>query len=301
MITNTDLFALLIKFIRIKVSYNHNFKTYQVNDLYTNEIDAIYFEEKAKEIESNLMYVMKVSKDNKSLLKELLRDIWLEIQSYNERGIHSFSFIKDYVTTVKGSQIEREPIDDRFTIDYVKNFNNDTDDDSPLLAHLKLYQEQANNYDDRADFELAKLLFVVQLHHSTLNKLYSIIYKIEMDFETLDIDGMISLNSNMIYESKNPKCNVNHDKITTANLFHILMIAGYLSIDKNDADNNKKQMLNFIENNFTYRDESGENHLITNLYKEFSYLDNIAHKRRQISIISKLISELQQELLKLKS
>jgi len=122
-----------------------------------------------------------------------------------------------------------------------------------------------------------------------------------MDFETLDIDGMISLNSNMIYESKNPKCNVNHDKITTANLFHILMIAGYLSIDKNDADNNKKQMLNFIENNFTYRDESGENHLITNLYKEFSYLDNIAHKRRQISIISKLISELQQELLKLKS
>jgi hypothetical protein len=72
-------------------------------------------------------------------------------------------------------------------------------------------------------------------------------------------------------------------------------------IRKNDADNNKKQMLNFIENNFTYRDESGENHLITNLYKEFSYLDNIAHKRRQISIISKLISELQQELLKLKS
>ena len=105
----------------------------------------------------------------------------------------------------------------------------------------------------------------------------------------------------MIYESKNPKCNVNHDKITTANLFHILMTAGYLSIDINDEDNNKKQMLNFIENNFTYRDESGENHLITNLHKEFSYLDNIAHKKRQISIISKLISELQQELLKLKS
>ena len=252
MITNTDLFALLFKFIRIKVSYNHNFKKYQVNDLYTNEIDAIYFEEKAKEIESNLMYVMKVSKDNKSLLNELLRNIWLEIKSCNERKIQSFSFIKDYVTTVKGSQIEREPIDDRFTIDYVKNFNNDTDDDSPLLAHLKFYQEQANNYDDKADFELAKLLFVVQLHHSTLNKLYSIIYKIEMDFDTLDIDGMISLNSNMIYESKNPKCNVNHDKITTANLFHILMTAGYLSIDINDEDNNKKQMLNFIENNFTY-------------------------------------------------
>ena len=50
MITNTDLFALLFKFIRIKVSYNHNFKKYQVNDLYTNEIDAIYFEEKEKEI-----------------------------------------------------------------------------------------------------------------------------------------------------------------------------------------------------------------------------------------------------------
>lgn len=301
MITNTDLFALLYKFIRIKVSYNHNFKTYLVNDLYTNEIDPIYFEEKAKEIESNLLYVMKVSKDNKSLLNELLRNIWLEIESYNERKIQSFSFIKDYVTTVKGSQIEREPNGDRFSIDYVKKFNNDTDDDDALLAHLKFYQEQANNYDDTADFELAKLLYVFQLHYSTLNNLYSIIYKVEMDYETLDIDGMISLNSNMIYESKNPKCNVNLDKISTANLFHILMTVGFLSFDINDAENNKKQMLNFIENNFTYRDESGENHLITKLHKEFSYIQSRTHKIRQLSIISKLISELQQELLKIQA
>lgn len=297
MITKTEFYNLLFKFIKIKVCYSQNFKTYLVNDLYTNEIDAVYFEEKAKEIESNLLYVLKISTDKKEFLNDLLEIIWQEIDYYKKNEIQFFSYIKHYIKNLKGTcEIDREPNSDKFTIDGVKNFNYDTEDNDKLLYHLKSYQEEANNYDDLADFELAKLLYVIQLHFDTLNELYSSIYEIEMEIDTLDLDALISFNSKILYENKNPKCNVNLDKISTANLFHVLMTAGYFSFDINDEKNNKKQMFNFIENNFTYRTEGGEKHLITKIYKEFLYIGSRRHTERQISIISNLISILTTEL-----
>jgi hypothetical protein len=276
MTTKTELIQLLNKFIKIRVRYDKTEKVYLVNDLNLDNFDTIYFSEISREIETKLLYVLKISTDRREFLKEILELLWTKIQWYDDNKISDFSFIKKFALRIKETNTGHEL----------------TNDDYGLLFLFK----ETINQEVLGDDELFKLLNVLQQHAEFLSELYHSIYKIEMEVDTINFNELISLNIINLQQKNKLKCNVNLDKITTANFFHILMRAGFLSIDKNDPANNQKLMCEFIEDNFTYTNDKNEKHLITNIYKEFSYLDSRGHENRQRKILAMLISTLEQEL-----
>lgn len=273
MITKTELTQLLNKFIKLKVRYDKTAQTYLINDLPIDEINALYFADIIKEIESKLLYVLKISTDKKEFLAEILEMLWAKIDWYKRNKIYEESFIREFATTVKEIN--------------TGNIPNKEEYDAMDIFKVIVNHEIPN------DKELSKLLNVLELQSEYLDELYSAIYELEMEVETINFDELIALNLKKNIINTGPKCNVNLDKITTANLFYLLMKAGFLTIDKKDITNDLNLMFEFIENNFTYG-TTNERHPIVKMHKEFTYIKSDSYKERQRIIIDKLIQTLEQ-------
>lgn len=174
MITKTELTQLLNKFIKLKVRYDKTAQTYLINDLSIDEINASYFADIIKEIESKLLYVLKISTNKKEFLAEILEMLWAKIDWYKHNKIYEESFIKEFATTVKEINTGNIP-------------NNEEYDAMDIFKVIV-------NHEIPNDKELSKLLNVLELQIEYLDELYSAIYELEMEVETINFDELIALN-----------------------------------------------------------------------------------------------------------
>lgn len=271
MITKTELTLLLNKFIRIKIRFDKVRRVYFINNLPIDEINPLYFAQITREIESKLLYVLKISNDRKKFLAEILEILWAKVDWYKNTKIYEPNFIKEFAMAVKETHGD----------------HNHSEEEYDALEIFSTSQEIPN------DKELSKLLNVLELHNEYLDMLCSYVTKLEMEVETINFDELITLDIKKTIFNTGPRCNVNMDKITTANLFYLLMKAGFLTIDPKDSTNDINLMFEFIENNFTYG-TSNERNPIIKMRKEFTYITSHGHKVRQHIIIDKLIQTLEQ-------
>jgi hypothetical protein len=162
----------------------------------------------------------------------------------------------------------------------------------PMFYYLKIYEVQTNKYQNNDDFEKVKLMYKFSIFVDGLKKLkeYALVLEENITvFKVLDFD--ISNQKSSIQDS-NLRCSVNYDKITTANLFYVLLESGIFYFDKKNKDRNSKLLNKFIDGNFNYTNASLASVKIDKIHKEFSYIDSLEYKKRQQSIVQKMIDEL---------
>ena len=274
MVTKTELTWLLSKFVKIKIRFDKAEQAYTVNDLHIDKINSIYFDELTSEIESKLPHVLKISTDRREFLSEVLEILLAKINWYRKNNMYDDSFIKEFATGIKEINTGRKA---------ARNFG------------LMLITKPIINKEIPDENQLSLLSAVLEMHYEALDELFNSISKLEIEIDTINIDELITVNFRKNFEKTSAKCNVNLDKISTANLFYLLMSAGFFSMDENDSVNDRQLMFEFIENNFTYGTKGKDKHLITKISKEFTYIHS-DRNLTQRNIIAKLIQQLQAEI-----
>ena len=93
--------------------------------------------------------------------------------------------------------------------------------------------------------------------------------------------------------SSNEKCKSCYSKIDFARLFYILMDEGLLFFDAVDEKNNRSKFQLFLENNFTYTGDAGEQSKIKSISRQFSECKGYTYKEKQITFLENLIGKMQ--------
>jgi len=93
--------------------------------------------------------------------------------------------------------------------------------------------------------------------------------------------------------SSNEKCKSCYSKIDFAQLFYILMDEGLLFFDAVDKKNNRSKFQLFLENNFTYAGDAGEQSKIKSISRQFSECKGYTYKEKQITFLENLIGKMQ--------
>ncbi|PTS87686.1 hypothetical protein DBR27_24185 [Flavobacterium sp. HMWF030] len=97
------------------------------------------------------------------------------------------------------------------------------------------------------------------------------------------------------------KCKSCYSKIDFAQLFYILMDEGLLFFDNVDEKNNRSKFQIFLENNFTYAGDEGEQSKIKSISRQFSECKGYTYKVKQIKFLNEFIAVMQDRKRRLES
>ena len=118
--------------------------------------------------------------------------------------------------------------------------------------------------------EEAKLVNALQLHYEALIVMYHSLYKIEMNWEDINLENFTSIPFNRKNNSSGLKCNIDLSKIDTAILVRFLNESGIFYIDEINKTKNTIHLNRFFEENFNYTDKDGKIYPITRLNNDLS-------------------------------
>jgi hypothetical protein len=296
MVTKIDLINSLNKILNPKIGYCPINKKYIVDGIWDTDFSLDFFEQNTYNFEKNLLDNITNFTSPKNLIIELYDIIWDKIDWYTKNEIQNFSFFK----VISKRIIEYEnlaPIllDDKYNIDFVRGFDSEKDyfDVDDLSFLILKYKKETNNYLDEKDLEKTKLINALQIHFESINLLYNALYKIEMNFEELDLQAISSSASYRNLKLNPLKCNIDLNKLETAILFRFLMDKGMFFMDKNQ-NKNKVKLQNFFEQNFNFTSEDGVSYPITRLNNDLVKISFDNRLDIQLSTLQSLINSLTQ-------
>ncbi|WP_316633053.1 hypothetical protein [uncultured Flavobacterium sp.] len=93
--------------------------------------------------------------------------------------------------------------------------------------------------------------------------------------------------------SSKEKCKSCYSKIEFAQLFYILMDEGLLFFDGVNEKNNRSKFQFFLENNFSYAGDDGQQSKIKSISRQFSECKGYTYKEKQIVFLEGLIARMQ--------
>jgi hypothetical protein len=278
MITKIDLENDLIKILNPRIGFCPTNKKYYMYGKWANQIALDHMDEMAEAFERNLISQLSNFKDPKKLIVDFYETIWNKIEWYKNHNIDYFTHWESIKSKIKDIELVNVPyIEDRYTSEYVKNIDfENTYEDGNLFSVLHDIHHYRGGFSDETTLEKAKLINALQLHYETINTLYDALYKIEMDFEELNLDNYTNLNFRKKINSSELKCNINLSKIEVASLFRFLNETNLFYIDEINKTKNRSILIRFFEDNFNYCNEDGETLPITRLGNDLSKitLDN---------------------------
>ena len=296
MVTKTDLTNSLIKILNPKIGYCPINKKYSIDGIWDTDFSLDFFDQNTYNFEKQLLDNITNFTSPKNLIIELYEIIWDKIDWYTRNKIQNFSFFK--VISKKINEYENlAPIllDDKFSIDFVRGFDFEKDyiDGNDLSFLIWNYKEETNNFIDEKDLEKSKLINALQIHFESINLLYNALYKIEMNFEELDLKAISSSASYRNLKLNPLKCNVDLDKLETTILFRFLMDTNMFFMDSIEHKN-KVKLQNFFEQNFNFTSEDGVSYPITRLNNDLGKISLDSRLDKQLSTLENLINSLTQ-------
>lgn len=294
MVTKIDFINELKKILNPKIGYCPINKKYYLDEIWDTDISSDYFDELTYNFEKNLLNNLSNFNSPKEIIQEFYEIIWEKIEWYTRNEINKFSFLN----VIKRRIFEFEnlnPIrlEDKITIENARNFDFEKEniDGNDLLSVIWLYREETNNFIVEKDFEKIKLLNALQIHFGSLNLFYDSLYKIEMNFEDLNI---LAIASNQSYSKLNKnslKCNIDLDKLGTAVLFRFLLDTNLFFMDS-EANKNKVKTQNFFEANFNYTSNDGISYPISRLNNDLVKISFDNKLDKQLDTLENLINSL---------
>jgi hypothetical protein len=95
------------------------------------------------------------------------------------------------------------------------------------------------------------------------------------------------------------KCSSNFNKSDLAQLFYILMDEKILFFDNRNQKCNRSKIQLFVQENFTYKGDSGLQTTVETISKQFSESKGFTYKDKQIKFIESMINTLEKRREKL--
>ncbi len=278
MITKIDFENDLNKILNPKIGYCPINEKYHIDGKWINKITLDDIDYLTQAFEVNLLRNLNMFNNPREIIIEFYDIIWDKIEWYNKNKIYNFSFWETIKNKIKTNELLDVPyIEDTYTIDYVRSFDfNHNYEDGNLFIVLDNIHQNYGGFNDETLLEKGKLINALQLHHEALNTLYHSLYKIEMNFDEMNLENFTSLSFNRKNNSKSLKCNIDLSKIEIAVLFRFLSETKLFYIDDINQIKNRSNLISFFEENFNYSTEQGEQLPITRLSNDLSKitLDN---------------------------
>lgn len=106
-----------------------------------------------------------------------------------------------------------------------------------------------------------------------------------VDFNLLNV----SLDSRNFLNHVKGKCHSNYNKSDLAQLFYVLMDEKILFFDKQNDNNNRGMMQQFIIDNFTYIGDAGIQVPIRTISKQFSEAKGFTYKAKHLKFLDKIL------------
>ncbi len=278
MITKIDFEKDLIQLLKPKIGFCPINEKYHLNKKWVNQIEIETFDELNSAFEVNLLRNISNFKNPRSIIIEFYDRIWIKIEWYEKMNIKNFSFWDSIKKSIKHIELPDEPyIEDDYTLEYVSQFDFENEyEDGYLYNVLDDIYRNFGGVKDLSMLEEAKLVNAMQLHYEALMILYRSLYKIEMNWEDVNLENFTTISFNRKNNSSGLKCNIDLSKIELAVLFRFLNETGMFYIDEIDKVKNQVNLIHFFEENFNYTGPDGKNHPITRLNNDLSKitLDN---------------------------
>ena len=292
----------ILKFLNPKIYFTIVHNQYLYDNHWLIEMTKETFKKESLEIIKLINNHLIVGLNTKTFLKETLLMISFQLDKSQEESLQSFEFIENIkvINYCRKSAPDKE----KFMIEDIlkgkESVINSINNEFSYYYDLQRFAKDFNNYIIPADIEKVKLKFVLELHYEYMNIIYGYIDCIIQDFDRINFEKFdfedILINFQLINSKASSeiiqKCNVNLNKIDVANLFYFLMEEKLFFFHKNEKQN-KIAIQQFIEENFTYKDDDARQKNISNINKEFSkvgYSNEVSH----INFINTFISILEE-------
>jgi hypothetical protein len=206
-------------------------------------------------------------------LQDLLDYIWTKVDYIEDYKYNSFEFFElfsDKISDIISHEsipVSNSDLYEEYKIDP----SSETTNESELFNFLRFHSSGMNDFQTEIDFEKGRLLFVLSVYSETLKDLYGFMYSIHMnaeyiDFKSLDFEDFIIPPKNI----KENICHINLNKKSVAHLFRILLEENFLVFDETNENNNRLEMKQFVENNFTYQNNKNQRTSIDTFNREYS-------------------------------
>lgn len=293
-------------FLKPKINFSIKFNEYFYNDKWILDANQEYFNTAVYNIISDINTHLIQGKNNKKFLEEILQIAMLKYQWFNDYDLYDLNTIERINPKIQNVDynLPNYQIPVSFSISDLENqterFLEYENKNPEFISYMEFFRERTNNYENPLDFEKMKVLFTVGLLRKSLNKINSYVDSLKLDLEYLDFANLdfeeimyeyeiIDFNTN---DNSHQKCFTNLSKTDVANLFYFLANENIIFINK-DIRKNEIAVKKFVEQNFTYKDESGRNMTINRINKEFgrvSLPENM--ERLQIPFLDDMINRL---------
>nr|WP_315130580.1 hypothetical protein [uncultured Flavobacterium sp.] len=290
MITKIDFENDLKKILNPKIRYCPINEKYHIDGKWANKITLDDIDYQTQAFEVNLLRNLNMFKNPREIIIEFYDSIWGKIEWYKENKIYDFSFWDTIKNNIKTNELLDVPYTaDNYTIDYVRSFDFIHNyEDGNLFNVLDDIHRNHGGFNDETILEKGKLINALQLHYKALNTLYHSLYKIEMNFEDMNLDNFTSLTFDRKNNSKSLKCNIDLSKIEIAVLFRFLHETKLFCIDNINQTKNRSNLIRFFEENFNYSTEEGEQLPITRLNNDLSKITLDNKLETQLSTLKNL-------------
>lgn len=119
--------------------------------------------------------------------------------------------------------------------------------------------------------------------------------KIEYFERLLNVNMLsVGLNSRDLQASIKVKCHSNFNKSDLAQLFYIMMEEEILFFDRQNINNNRGLLQQFIVNNFTYLGYEGNQMPIKTVSKQFSESKGFTYRDKHLKFLDKILEVLKE-------
>lgn len=298
----TSIQYQLNNFLKPRLTFNPTHQQYTFDDHWLINVSEDYFKKEALTIVRNINEHLKVGKDNKHFLSYLLqitekRFDWY--QHYDFPDIRSFYKIAETIISKDYTENLAPDVEKYSQKDIIENII-DFSAEITYYADLRSYSKEFDNYSNTIDYERVKLHYVLELHYEYVQKIAAYIdslledcervYFSKFDFDTLPF--IKELKDPIVLNGILKKCKTSLTKVDVAHLFYFLVDEKMLVFDQNERQN-YILVKKFIEENFTYKDDDGDQKNIVNINKEFTKL-GFSNKEPHRKFIDKLIATLEE-------
>ena len=290
MLTKIDFENDLFQLLKPKIGFCPINKKYHLNQKWVNQIKLEFFDEPNNNFEMNLLRNITNFKNPQAIIQEFLETIWNKIEWYEKNNIKNFSILDTIKKSIKPIELTNEPYtDDDYTIESVSKFDFENEyEDGYLYDILDDIHRNFGGTKDASMLEEVKLVNAMQLHYESLLEMYHSLYKIEMNWEDVNLENFTSI---VFDRKKNPsglKCNIDLTKIDVAILFRFLNESGIFYIDEINKTKNTVHLIRFFEENFNYTDPDGNTYPITRLNNDLGKITNDNRLLTQLNALESL-------------
>lgn len=302
MLTKIDFENDLFQLLKPKIGFCPINKKYHLNQKWVNQIEFDFFDEPNNNFEMNLLRNITNFKNPRAIIQEFLETIWNKIEWYEMNNIKNFSFLDTIKKSIKPIELSEEPyLEDDYTFESVSEFDFENEyEDGYLYDVLDDIYRNFGGVKDISMLEDAKLVNALQLHYNALIEMYRSLYKIEMNWEDVDLDNYKSIDFNRKNNPSGLKCNIDLTKIDAAILLRFLNESGIFYIDEINKTKNTVHLIRFFEENFNYTDPDGKIYPITRLNNDLSKITEDNRLLTQLNALETLEKKISNYIKKIK-